>query len=846
MNMQRIIQHIGRGVCYAIAMVGLASCIADDLIEQPGTDKPLETGLYLAVQADGDMQTVVTRSPGVDALNENLIQTVDIFVFKEDGTLNTGGYVHADATANDYVAVYTGAGWKDNFEDGETYTLYALANYKGTDNLSEVANLDDLKEMRMTDADIVYWQGMPGYTGDKTFLMDGSATFDTSNFPTGNQPYELEVPVRRAAVKVEVTLNFSEEWAAKFTANDLKAQATNYASVTTAIADGYALTDDQRGYVTMPNGGAAVENFTDDFVVRASGGGISGSTIRFYSYVNRWDDLVTNETMMLIDLPGTLTEGEEAQTFLHNFYKIPLISNTAEPVMQRNTFYQVTATVDMLGTEEIDEPVTLQNVHFKTAEWVSSTIPVGEGDSPQYLILSEYHKDIRNADGFNEGDGLEFYSSSVLSEVRVATSQEIASAIASGDITFNYPGEGNSIPGIFFVNKDNQRVSVDADDPNDDDSRWDQSSYNDKVEVSFDNGVVEGKIHLTSTNPENVTKRYITLKVMNEDGLSKYVVIEQYPLEYIQPIQGYYSYRDDFLTPAGVTPQGAVHWGQTYQFGPVDLVATETQSRQWGGWGNSTYELNSPGGIGNLDFTVSNGYFTSKVYYNKSCYYYTFDGANVNYNDPGWTWGEWEEHSSWVGTYRTRTGTYNDYLVSSVASPDDDSGNDNPMMYFVTISQTNTEYKIAHPVTENVEEWGNQVAVVNSSENDKLVSPTFMLASQLGAVYSSGIGSWSEARKHCAYYVETYQKENGEVVHLDDWRLPTSAEIQVIIKYQNDPNTQQVMEEVLGGRYYYVSWSGANNGSGNALVDEDNDSGTFIRCIRDVKPDDAFLQNTNQ
>ena len=47
MNMQRIIQHIGRGVCYAIAMVGLASCIADDLIEQPGTDKPLETGLYL-------------------------------------------------------------------------------------------------------------------------------------------------------------------------------------------------------------------------------------------------------------------------------------------------------------------------------------------------------------------------------------------------------------------------------------------------------------------------------------------------------------------------------------------------------------------------------------------------------------------------------------------------------------------------------------------------------------------------------------------------------------------------------------------------------------------------------
>ena len=673
MNMQRIIQHIGRGVCYAIAMVGLASCIADDLIEQPGTDKPLETGLYLAVQADGDMQTVVTRSPGVDALNENLIQTVDIFVFKEDGTLNTGGYVHADATANDYVAVYTGAGWKENFEDGETYTLYALANYKGTDDLSEVANLDDLKEVRMTDADIVYWQGMPGYTGTKTFLMDGSDSFGTSDFPADNKPYYLDVDVKRAAVKVEVTLNFSEEWAAKFTANDLKAQATNYASVTTAIADGYALTDDQRGYVTMPNGGAAVENFTDDFVVRASGGGISGSTIRFYSYVNRWDDLVTNETMMLIDLPGTLTEGEEAQTFLHNFYKIPLISNTAEPVMQRNTFYQVTATVDMLGTEEIDEPVTLQNVHFKTAEWVSSTIPVGEGDSPQYLILSEYHKDIRNADGFNEGDGLEFYSSSVLSEVRVATSEEIADAIASGDIAFNYPGEGNSVPGIFFVNKDNQRVSVDADDPNGDDPRYGDYNKDDKVSVDYDHNVVEGGIRLTSTNPENVTKRYITLKVTNEDDLSKYVVIEQYPLEYIQPIAGYYSYRDDLKAAGGTYEQHGSNSYTTIRVGRDRKIVSPS----------------------------NNKYFLSKV---------KEDGSNYIM---AWYWGRnnntWTRYTADATSFTDNRGDAGYGSFQTVS---------NNMMYFVTITQNDADYKIAHPLTERASAWSDQMVMVNDEENN--------------------------------------------------------------------------------------------------------------------------------
>ena len=69
MNIQRMIQSMRRGVCYAFAMAGLASCIADDLTEQPCAGQPQESGLYLSLQADGGMQPVVTRSAGVDALN---------------------------------------------------------------------------------------------------------------------------------------------------------------------------------------------------------------------------------------------------------------------------------------------------------------------------------------------------------------------------------------------------------------------------------------------------------------------------------------------------------------------------------------------------------------------------------------------------------------------------------------------------------------------------------------------------------------------------------------------------------------------------------------------------------
>lgn len=162
-------------------------------------------------------------------------------------------------------------------------------------------------------------------------------------------------------------------------------------------------------------------------------------------------------------------------------------------------------------------------------------------------------------------------------------------------------------------------------------------------------------------------------------------------------------------------------------------------------------------------------------------------------------------------------------------------------MYFVTITQTDEDYKIAHPLTEKAQKWDNQLVAVNSAENDGFVSPTFMLASQLGTVYSNYISGWEEARKHCAYYVETYKNKNDETIILDDWRLPTSAEIEVIIKYQNDPKTSDVMATVLGGANYYVAYSQAN-GDGTAAV-PGGDNGKFIRCIRDVKPTDEFMQS---
>ena len=103
----------------------------------------------------------------------------------------------------------------------------------------------------------------------------------------------------------------------------------------------------------------------------------------------------------------------------------------------------------------------------------------------------------------------------------------------------------------------------------------------------------------------------------------------------------------------------------------------------------------------------------------------------------------------------------------------------NNQMYVVQITSTEqgSNYKIGH--------------VKNTSySTENVVSPAFMLASQLGTVSAHSTGE--SASQHCNDYVEV--SKDGMVY--DDWRLPTPAEIGVITKYQYN-ESQNVITEVL-------------------------------------------------
>ena len=279
--------------------------------------------------------------------------------------------------------------------------------------------------------------------------------------------------------------------------------------------------------------------------------------------------------------------------------------------------------------------------------------------------------------------------------------------------------------------------------------------------------------------------RYLKFRVQNSSGQTAEFTVAQYPTLYITNELGAYSYRSDF-------------GGTTYQQkGNPNYSAVNWNSN------TSSWTYAQQGSINSYFFASKyvKGSATSSGTYDIEVYYWPNSGNVQTVTD----------------------GTFN-----------------NPRMYHVHVTATSAEYIVAKPRLDA------DGFTESSPENTKLVSPSFMIASQLGAtnIPSSG-GGWGgggfggssikelpggidQAKRHCEQYVEV--GADGKVY--DDWRLPTAAEIDIIIKHQH---ASDAMAEVLSGSRYYCAY---NIDSGQPIHTKSSEGGNsgscHVRCIRDA------------
>ena len=210
---------------------------------------------------------------------------------------------------------------------------------------------------------------------------------------------------------------------------------------------------------------------------------------------------------------------------------------------------------------------------------------------------------------------------------------------------------------------------------------------------------------------------------------------------------------------------------------------------------------------------VSNNYFSSKVYY-----------EGDRWNDEGiytYTWPR-----------------YNTSNNPSLGTRQD--GNDNNNMYFVRITKTSDKYVLSVPA---MDEDGY---TESSPENNKLVAPAFMIASQLGTVYPQ---RFNDAKEHCKQYAE--KSLDGQVY--EDWRLPTEAELLIIDYYQGDDNS--VIDRVLAGDKYWAAsgdvmatneeedWWGNVTWENGEIKEADYNENHYIRCIRTVQANEPIVED---
>lgn len=307
-----------------------------------------------------------------------------------------------------------------------------------------------------------------------------------------------------------------------------------------------------------------------------------------------------------------------------------------------------------------------------------------------------------------------------------------------------------------------------------------------------------GYLKIASATPTNNVPKYIRISVENQQGVTDTLFVEQYPLEYITSELSWYSYLNDGTL--GQDGSSCFSWEVKPQRGPQLGDLLESFGYYCIGYGGSDYKFFSKVVLS----TSATGKSTMAQYY---------------YRIGAFTW--WQDWS--LATYDNS----NDDAVTKDLT--------NGQLYTLHLTSTSGQYVMGIPALDS------NGYTASDTDNANIVSPQLMTASQLG-----GTKAWSnadEVRRHCAQYAE---KTSNGVVY-DDWRLPTRAEIDVMIDLQY--RTGSAVKTLFPAKYYWCADGVYFNSNPNASWYDSGGSANWgdwyrvsetqpaVRCVRDVKAD---------
>lgn len=772
---------------YSMILAAAALALTACSTEEPRSQWQPERGRIYLQFPTGNEATVQGEEAGTGS--ESRVETADVFIYDGEQCLH---YERLSIPQNG-APVPLSQVLATDFVVGQPYEVHVVANYRdGEDGNASFPEEEASWPSRSELAEMVAVTSQLTSRTESTLqslLMEGETSAQL-NDGTGNL-VEVTVPLTRAAVKVCVEVTIGAPVRSDDTAAD---NPGGYVETTYAFFGGtlgrlHNAADRVRMVAGHELSLAELEGHlvTNEAWTSFEVIGDSRSTLSFYCYPNDWSGAHTidQETFVNVDIPITV------RTQRYTAAGEPLGEASVE--QKSHNYYKVQlnygqdadANNKLLRNHLYRVRATLRTLGSSTPE-----VPVELDPQCTFEIL-DWQKITIDVNP----DDLQFLVLKRNALTMANTTQDSVYFISTSPL--DMATTKTRVIEAYYFDDYGRKQQVAAGEFYPTLSQSDEAGYT-------------GYLKIASATPTNNVPKYIRISVENQQGVTDTLFVEQYPLEYFTSEQSWYSYVDD-----GTLGQPN---SSCFSYEQAPTRNSNDDDRIYAGSGGG-YVI----GFWDLQFFSMVVYSTNATNGESVIYQYYYNNPiNVFWHDNDWNLQLYTDWSLFGG---------NPVTVNL----------NNARIYHLYLTSTSGQHRLGIPQTDS------NGYTVNTPDNNLLVSPSLMVASQLGC--TKAWGNRSEVEQHCKQYVE---KTAAGVVY-DDWRLPTRAEMDVLTYYQRpgttaDPNPS-VVKQTFRAYWYWCADGPYENKYGISTYDFGSEGGTdwggystspnepAVRCVRDVKAD---------
>ncbi len=722
--------------------------------------------------------------PGVDAGNENVIKTIDFFLYPE-GATGSNAMLKGHLTPN----VSNKHTYRVSLSDSQLEELFPtskrrcdvliIANWPS--NLSSESNtsVEALKAQ-------VIASNFVSSDVQSSFAMVGEAK---ANLVSRNKTIAAtaDIPLRRLACRLTLDISsirqYDEEvkdtegnptgehvlWtSAPDRMGVVFYHARNKADVAgnTATFDG--INEARFNYGTYTNSSFSPARSVTGSTIRNTGAKAAGldesysnkyECRRFYTYPTRWNTRDEYEPYILIMMPWSYTDGTGTH-YKSFYYKVFLTGNHCT----MNTWYHMSIRLSLLGSLTPNRPTVVlpEDLTYYVADWRNCLVggaEPGTGDNPHNV-----EAEIRDARYLVvERNTYEMHNENVL-HIPYNTSHDCSIAgrtynynSSSKELTWNDDWNASITPVPFRKDFSQNVVGCSF------------TSTNGGFSISIDKSTKHIIVSHELSNETKDTKNYdyapytVTFRIQHTDAADYYqqITVIQYPALYIN---------------AKLDPQGHPENGTAALYTFVN-GGDNTGSSAQGANGTTNHVGTNPTTNSRFGNTNGNMYIITTTVLPQNSEYILGDPRKKDTDNLTTGWASWSKDN-----------------VPSVQG----EGENRTLEYY-------------YPTSTDL--------------NDKFIlAPKFRIASSWGVTYEL---RYSNAQRRCASYQEAGRPAGR-------WRIPTRAEVEYIAKLSGDGKIPKLLSD--GTEYWCATGTVMPTTSGTVAVDFNNGdtSGSHsVRCVYD-------------